>query len=77
MSRFHVKKPKGEDFDIVYYDSNDDIEPLDSYPKYQKPPFMALAKTKFLKGIPHSIDESVLTPELKEEMDEYVYHIVL
>lgn len=41
MSRFHVKNPKGDDFDIVYYDNNDDIEPLDSYPKYQKPPFMA------------------------------------
>ena len=41
MSRFHVKNPDGDDFDIVYYDNNDDIEPLDSYPKYQKPPFMA------------------------------------
>lgn len=41
MSRFHVKNCRGDDFDIVYYDNNDDIEPLDSYPKYQKPPFMA------------------------------------
>ena len=40
-SRFHVKNPAGDDFDIVYYDNNDDIEPVDSYPKYQKPPFMA------------------------------------
>ena len=41
MSRFHVKNLNGDDFDIVYYDNNDDIEPVDSYPKYQKPPFMA------------------------------------
>ena len=40
-SRFHVRNLRGEDFDIVYYDNNDDIEPLDTYPKYQKPPFMA------------------------------------
>ncbi len=40
-SRFHVKNRNGDDFDIVYYDNNDDIEPLSSYPKYQKPPFMA------------------------------------
>ena len=41
MERFHVTNPNGDDFDIVYYDNNDDLEPLDSYPKYQKPPFMA------------------------------------
>ena len=40
-SRFHVHNPAGDDLDIVYYDNNDDIEPLASYPKYQKPPFMA------------------------------------
>lgn len=40
-SRFHVHNPDGDDFDIVYYDNNDDLEPLDTYPKYQKPPFMA------------------------------------
>ncbi len=40
-SRFHVKNPAGEDLDIVYFDNNDDIEPLDMYPAYQKPPFMA------------------------------------
>ncbi|MBO4890586.1 MAG: hypothetical protein J5574_06295 [Lachnospiraceae bacterium] len=40
-SRFHVRNSDGDDFDIVYYDNNDDIEPVDSYPKYQKPPFMA------------------------------------
>ena len=43
-SRFHVINPKGDDFDIVYYDNNDDLEPLDSYPKYQKPPFMGRYK---------------------------------
>ncbi len=41
MSRFHVENGSGDDFDIVYYDNNDDLEPLESYPKYQKPPFMA------------------------------------
>ncbi len=41
LERFHVKNPTGDDFDIVYYDNNDDLEPLYSYPKYQKPPFMA------------------------------------
>lgn len=40
FSRYHVSNPQGEDFDIVYYDNNDDIEPLDTYPKYQKPPFI-------------------------------------
>ena len=29
-SRFHVKNPRGEDFDIDYYDNNDDMEPLDT-----------------------------------------------
>ena len=40
-SRFHVSNSGGDDFDIVYYDNNDEIEPVASYPKYQKPPFMA------------------------------------
>ncbi|MBR4343554.1 MAG: hypothetical protein IKP88_12780 [Lachnospiraceae bacterium] len=44
LARFHVKNSKGEDFDIVYYDNNDDIEPIDRYPKYVKPPYM----TKYL-----------------------------
>lgn len=35
---------RGEDFDIVYWDNNDDIEPIDAYPKYVKPPYM----TKYL-----------------------------
>ncbi len=39
--RYHVTNPAGDDFDIVYLDNNDDLEPLDTYPKYQKPPFMA------------------------------------
>ena len=42
--RFHVKNDRGEDFDIVYWDNNDDIEPADAYPKYVKPPYM----TKYL-----------------------------
>ncbi len=41
LARFHVENKNGGDFDIVYYDNNDDIEPIDTYPKYQKPPFMA------------------------------------
>lgn len=39
-TRFHVKNDKGEDFDIVYWDNNDDIEPIEAYPKYVKPPYM-------------------------------------
>ncbi len=44
MARFHVTNDRGEDFDIVYWDNNDDIEPIEAYPKYVKPPFM----TKYL-----------------------------
>ena len=40
-ARFHVKNDKGEDFDIVYWDNDEDIEPRDTYPSYIKPPFMA------------------------------------
>ncbi len=40
-SRFHVRNGKGSDFDIVYYDNNDDLEDTKSYPKYVKPPYMA------------------------------------
>ena len=43
-ARFHVKNPRGEDFDIVYWDNNDDIEPSEGYPKYVKPPYI----TKYL-----------------------------
>ena len=39
--RYHVKGQKGEYFDIVYLDNNDDIEPIEFYPKYMKGPFMA------------------------------------
>ena len=39
--RYHVKNESGESFDIKYLDNNDDIEPIDSYPKYVKGPFMA------------------------------------
>ncbi len=41
MERFHVKNDKGEDFDIVYWDNSDDLEPFATYPKYVKPPYMA------------------------------------
>ena len=40
-ARFHVKNDKGEDFDIVYWDNDEDIEPQDTYPPYIKRPFMA------------------------------------
>lgn len=40
-ARFHVKNNKGEDFDIVYWDNDEDIEPQDAYPSYIKRPFMA------------------------------------
>lgn len=41
MERFHVKNDRGEDFDIVYWDNENDIEPIAAYPKYVKPPFIA------------------------------------
>ena len=41
MTRFHVKNDRGEDFDIVYWDNEDDIEPIAAYPKYVKPPYIA------------------------------------
>ena len=44
-TRFHVQNDKGEDFDIVYWDNDEDIEPREAYPKYVKPPYM----TKYLK----------------------------
>ena len=40
-ARFHIKNDRGEDFDIVYWDNEDDIEPLEGYPAYVKPPFIA------------------------------------
>ena len=40
-ARFHVKNDRGGDFDIVYWDNDEDIEPKDSYPPYIKRPFMA------------------------------------
>ena len=39
--RFHVRNPRGDSFDLVYYDNNDDLEPLESYPAYVKGPYMA------------------------------------
>lgn len=39
--RYHVKNPKGEDFDIFYLDNNDDIEPAERYPVYVPKPYMA------------------------------------
>lgn len=38
--RYHVHNPNGDDFDILYLDNNDDIEPIEAYPKYVKGPFM-------------------------------------
>ena len=40
-ARFHVKNDKGEDFDIVYWDNDVDIEPQNTYPAYIERPFMA------------------------------------
>lgn len=40
MARFHVTNDKGEDFDIVYWDNNDDLEPRGRVPRYVKPPFI-------------------------------------
>lgn len=41
MARFHVENGSGPDFDIVYWDNEDDIEPKAAYPKYVKPPYIA------------------------------------
>ena len=40
-ARFHVKNERGEDFDIVYWDNEDDLEPISTLPAYVKPPFIA------------------------------------
>ena len=40
MARYHVENDKGEDFDIVYWDNDEDIEPKDAYPAYVKRPYM-------------------------------------
>lgn len=40
-ARFHIKNDHGEDFDIVYLDNEDDIEPTAGYPAYVKRPFIA------------------------------------
>ena len=40
-ARYHVKNDKGEDFDLVYWDNDEDIEPQNTYPPYIKRPFMA------------------------------------
>lgn len=38
---YHVRNPKGEDFDIYYLDNNDDLEPIERYPAYLKGPYIA------------------------------------
>ena len=38
--RYHVNNPKGEDFDILYLDNNDDIEKPEVYPAIMKSPFI-------------------------------------
>ena len=40
MERFHVRNDRGEDFDIIYWDNEDDLEDLSGIPKYVKPPYM-------------------------------------
>ena len=40
-ARFHVNNDKGEDFDLVYWDNDEDIEPKNTYPPYIKRPYMA------------------------------------
>ena len=39
-TRFHVLNEKGEGFDIVYWDNEDDLTPTAAIPKYVKPPYM-------------------------------------
>ena len=40
-TRFHVLNEKGEGFDIVYWDNEDDLTPTAAIPKYVKPPYIA------------------------------------
>ena len=64
---------KGEDFDIVYWDNEDDIEPTEGYPKYVKPPFIARypfydeadTSTLYLEFL-HQFDRMMF-----EELNEY------
>ena len=39
--RYHVNNPKGEDFDILYLDNNDDIEKPEVYSAIMKGAFVA------------------------------------
>ncbi len=72
-TRFHVKNDKGENFDIVYWDNEDDIEPTEGYPKYVKPPFIARypfydeadTSTLYLEFL-HQFDRMMF-----EELNEY------
>ena len=72
-ARFHVLNDKGEDFDIVYWDNEDDIEPIAAYPKYVKPPFIAKypfydetdIQTLYLEFL-HQFDRMMF-----EELNEY------
>ena len=76
-TRYHVKNDKGDDFDIVYWDNNDDIEPLDAYPAYVKPPFM----DKYLVYDEHDKDTiyldffNGLKRMMFEELNEYTIAI--
>ena len=65
--RFHVKNPKGEDFDIVYWDNNDDIEPVDAYPSYLKPPYMV----KYLKY--NEYEKESIYLEFLKGLDTYIF----
>ena len=69
-ARYHVKNDRGEDFDIVYWDNNEDIEPRDAYPAYVKPPYMsdylvydendrATIYLDFLKDLKHMMFEEL------------------
>jgi len=72
-ARFHVMNEKGEDFDIIYWDNEDDIEPIAAYPKYVKPPYIARypfydeadTRTLYLEFL-HQFDRVMF-----EELNEY------
>lgn len=78
-ARFHVKNDRGEDFDIVYWDNEDDIESTEGYPAYVKPPF--IAKYPYYD----ETDTGTLYLEylnqfgtmMFEELDEYTIHEML
>ena len=58
-ARFHVKNDRGEDFDIVYWDNDEDIEPRDAYPAIRR---ITLMSRVFRKAVNLIRTFSVFSP---------------